>query len=98
MADQLGLNEERLKKVLKLNNVSTIVKLDPASDAGHRALLLIQIFQYLYSLSAGEEKVIKMFMNTKNRITKGIPIEQVEKEHGLVKVLECVRGISQQSL
>lgn len=59
-AYRLGLNEEGLKKVLKFNDASPIVKLDPTSEFGQQGLLLIQLFQSLSSLTNGEEAAIKI--------------------------------------
>lgn len=95
-AYRLGLNEEGLKKVLKFNDASPIVKLDPTSEFGQQGLLLIQLFQSLSSLTNGEEVAIKIFMNSKNHLTKGIPIQQIEDRVGLINVVECVESLSQQ--
>ena len=95
-ANILGLSEQRLKKVLKIYHSSTIAELDPMSEAGQRALILIRIFQCLYSLSGSEERVIKKFMLNNNNLTKGIPIEQIEQESGLIEVLEYIQSLSKQ--
>jgi hypothetical protein len=95
-AKRLGLNKETLINTIKINNASNIVELDPTSESSQRGLLLIQLFQSLYSLTDGEEAAIKIFMNSKNHLTEGIPIEQIEEEFGLIKVVECVESLTQQ--
>lgn len=97
VAKRLGLNKETLRNTIKVNNASNIIELDPTSESGQRGLLLIQLFQSLYSLTDGEEATINIFMNSKNHLTEGLPIEQIEEEFGLIKVVECVERLSQQA-
>lgn len=97
-AKRLGLNKETLRNTIKINKASNIVELDPTSESGQRGLLLIQLFQSLDSLTNGEEAAIKIFMNNKNHLTKGIPIEQIEEGAGLINVVECVESLSKQEM
>jgi hypothetical protein len=89
-AKKLELESNQLAKVLGVDH-STILQLktlDPESEQGERALILIQIFRSLYALSGGNANWIQRFMRSPNRMTGGIPIEQVQNETGLIKVFE----------
>ena len=92
-AKKLGLESNQLAKVLDVDH-ATILQLkalDPESEQGERALILIQIFRSLYALSGGNANWIQRFMKSPNRMTCGIPIEQVQDETGLMKVYEYFR-------
>lgn len=95
-AEKLGLSMNQLAQVLSvehaaINQVS--MALDPTSKPGQKALLLIQMFQSVYTLTGGDVEAIQNFMSSPNRITGGIPIEQIQKDPGLVQVLECVQAL-----
>ncbi|WP_180112854.1 MbcA/ParS/Xre antitoxin family protein [Acinetobacter sp. YH12131] len=53
----------------------------------------IRLFKALYDLSGGDQEWIQQFLNTKNRVTGGIPLKQIETAHGLVVVLQFVETI-----
>jgi hypothetical protein len=91
-AEQLGLEQAQLEQVLNLHHTE-IIELDPGSKSGQKALLLIQVFQSLYALNGGDIEWIRHFMNSQNRVTGGIPIEQIQQKAGLIKVLESVQSL-----
>jgi hypothetical protein len=91
-ADQLGLTQHQLKRVLGLNHIK-IIELDPTSKSGQKALLLIQVFQSLDALNSGDVDWIQHFMRSQNSMTKGIPIQQIQEDSGLIQVLECLQVI-----
>ncbi|WP_074382626.1 antitoxin Xre-like helix-turn-helix domain-containing protein [Acinetobacter pseudolwoffii] len=92
-AKKLGLCEDQLAKVLGVDysTIQQLTTLDPSSEPGERALILIQIFRSLYAYSGGNAEWIQRFMKSQNRMIGGIPIEQVQNEAGLIKVLEYFR-------
>lgn len=91
-AAQLGLTQYQLEQVLGQNHTTT-TELDPSLESGQKALLLIQMFQSVYALTGGDVEAIQNFMSSPNLITSGIPIEQIQKDTGLVLVLECVQAL-----
>ncbi|MCS3528620.1 MbcA/ParS/Xre antitoxin family protein [Acinetobacter johnsonii] len=92
-AENLGLTTDQLALILDIEKPSINLTLDPDSKPGKKALLLIQIFQSLDALNGGDLEWIQNFMSSPNRITGGIPIEQIQEDPGLVQVLECVQAL-----
>ena len=94
-ADQLGLRQSGLADVLgmhrtAISRMKTAQSLDPASKQGELALLLVRLARALYALTGGDAVWIRHFMHAPNRITGGIPAEQIVSIQGLVTVLRVV--------
>src|SRR5690554_6933090 len=94
-ADQLGLKQGELAAVLGIHRtaVSRLKNrpvIDPRSKQGELALLLIRLARALYALTGGDEEWMKHFMRSPNRITGGIPAEQITRIQGLMTVLQFV--------
>jgi hypothetical protein len=94
-ADQLGLRQARLADVLGMHRTAvsrmkTAQSLDPASKQGELALLLVRLARALYALTGGDIEWIRHFMHTPNRVTGGVPAEQIATIQGLVTVLRFV--------
>ena len=94
-ADQLGLKQAELAAVLGVHRtaVSRLKQnptLDPQSKQGELALLLIRVARALYSLAGGDPDRIKHFMHSPNKVTGGIPAQQVQSIQGLMQVLQFV--------
>ena len=94
-ADQLGLKQADLAAVLGVHRtaVSRLKQnptLDPQSKQGELALLLIRVARALYSLAGGDPDWIKHFMHSPNKVTGGIPAQQVQSIQGLMQVLQFV--------
>ncbi len=70
------------------------VELDPSSPSGQNAILLIKIYQSLYVLNGGDPVWMKRCMINKNHSTGGIPIDQIQEQEGLVKVLRVFQYLS----
>lgn len=95
---QLGLTQSQIAQTLgihrtafsKLKNKPT---LSPASKEGELALLVIRIARALYALTGGDEAWIKHFMHSPNKMTGGIPAEQISSIEGLMSVLRFVDGV-----
>lgn len=98
VAENLGLESVHLEMVLGMNYISISqlkqdVELEPTSKPGQKALLLINLFQSLYSLSGGDTDWMRSFMYTYNGVTGGIPNEQIQSEAGLVKVTQTLQSL-----
>ncbi len=37
---------------------------------------------------------IRLYMNSQNHLTGGIPLQQIQQENGLIKVLESLERVS----
>lgn len=97
-AEQLGLNQTELGKVLGLERsaISRIKKsqsLAPESKQGELALMLIRIARALYALTGGDEQWIQHFMHTPNNVTGGVPAQQITSIQGITQVLQFVDAI-----
>lgn len=91
-SEQLNLSQTQLAVILgisepAINKLRSECQIDPLSQQGERALSVIRLFKSLYDLSGGDRDWIQQFLNTKNRVTGGIPLKQIETAHGLVAVL-----------
>ncbi|OTG75646.1 hypothetical protein B9T33_16290 [Acinetobacter sp. ANC 5054] len=93
-AEKLGLSMDQLAQVLGADHTAIInMGVEPVSTAGQQALLLIRVFQSLYALNGGDVEAVQTFMRSPNRMTEGIPVEQIQEDHGLVRVLECIQAL-----
>ncbi|KPQ20682.1 MAG: helix-turn-helix protein, partial [Halomonas sp. HL-93] len=91
-AEQLGLSQSDLAAVLGVHRTTITqlkksLTLDPNSKQGELALLLIRLARALFTLTGGDQVWIQHFMRTPNRVTGGIPAEQVTRLEGLFAVL-----------
>ena len=85
---ELGMTQKELGNVIGKDRTSIGRGIDPLSKAGELALLFIRCYRSLYVLVGGKPDDMKHWMHTKNRHTKGIPVEQVQTVQGLNRVLE----------
>lgn len=97
-AAELGLNQADLAAVLGVHRtaVSRLKRnpsLDPGSKQGELALMLIRVARALFALTGGDEGWIRHFMRTPNKVTGGVPAEQIKSVEGLVTVLQFVDAI-----
>ena len=94
-AKQLGLTLDQLAIVINLDSVKTLnsLQLDPDSSQGELAIILIRIAISLDALTGGEAKWMQHFMKAPNKLTKGIPIEQIQTTQGLITILNVVEGL-----
>lgn len=97
-AQQLGLSQAELGAVLGLHRtgVSRLKhhgSLAPDSKQGELALLLIRLARALFALAGGDELWIRHFMHSANRLTGGVPAEQIQSIQGLFSVLRLLDGI-----
>ena len=97
-SEQLNLSQTQLAMILgiselEIHKLRSERQLDPFSQQGEKALLIIRLFKALYNLSGGDQKTIQLFLSTRNRMTGGIPLEQIGTMHGLVACLQFVELI-----
>lgn len=97
-ADQLGLKQSELAAVLGIHRtaVSRLKQqpsLHPESKTGELALLLVRVARALYALTGGDQAWIHHFMRSPNRITGGVPAQQMQSIQGLIAVLQYVDAI-----
>jgi transcriptional regulator with XRE-family HTH domain len=97
-SEQLGLKQSDIAAVLGMDRtaVSRLKQsqsLDPASKRGELALLLIRLARALYALTGGDEDWIRHFMRSTNKVTGGVPAEQITSIQGLITVLQFVDAI-----
>ena len=94
-AKQLSLTQDQLAIVLNLDSVETLnsLELDPDSSQGELAIILIRIAISLDALTGGETKWMQHFMKSPSKLTKGIPIEQIQTTEGLTTVLNVTEGL-----
>jgi len=98
LGKELNLNQKQLAAILcttelTITKLSVQLKIDSSSKQGERAVLFINLFRNLYDLGGGDLDWINHFLKSKNRLTGGIPIKQIETSDGLVSVLQLVEAI-----
>ncbi len=97
-SEQLGLKQAELAAVLGVHRtaISRLKKnpsLDPHSKQGELALFLIRLARALFALTGGDKEWMRHFMRVPNKVTGGIPAEQIGKIEGLLAVLRFVDAI-----
>ena len=97
-AEQLGLNQTELGTILGIHRtgVSRLKQtpnLAPDSKQGELALLLIRIARALFALTGGDKDWMQHFMRSPNKLTGGVPAEQMASIQGLMTVLQFVDAI-----
>lgn len=98
---QLHLNEMQLATILgissiELSQLKTHPNVDPSSQLGELAVLLISIAKSLYALTGGDADWMQHFMNTPNQLTGGIPVQQIETIEGLKLVFNSIKFVLNQ--
>jgi|LauGreDrversion4_2_1035121.scaffolds.fasta_scaffold378201_2 hypothetical protein len=95
-AARLGISQQQLENIIGRNRSSISRSgINPKSKEGELSLLLIRCYRSLHALMGGDDLNVKHFMQTKNRITQGVPKEQIYHIHGLVylvQFLDAMRG------
>ena len=96
-AQQLGLKPEQFVRILHLECVDmdlsdASLMLDPNSQSGEIAIIVIRIYRAVYSLNGGDIKWMHHFLNSPNSLTGGVPIDQMESMNGLLSVLKAVEA------
>ena len=94
-AERLGLTQDQLALILSIDSVKTLtsLELDPTSKQGEIALTLIRITTSLDALAGGDTTWMQHFMKSSNKLTNGIPVEQIQNAQGLFSVLQLLEGL-----
>ena len=97
-AEQMGLKPAELASVLgihrtAISRLKTSSSIDPASKQGEIALLFIRMARALFALTGGDKEWTQHFMRSNNKVTGGIPVEQITSIQGLIRVLQFVDAI-----
>lgn len=92
----LGINQAELGRIIGRDR-STLLRsgVDPASQSGELALILVRCYRSLYALMGGDSEHMRHWLHTHNRHTGGVPAEQLHSITGLVHVcdyLDAIRG------
>ncbi|PVZ78613.1 DUF2384 domain-containing protein [Serratia sp. S1B] len=92
VANQLNLSPAQLSDILGLDPTTitqpdALPELDPQAEAGQRAMFLVQIFKRLSAMTGGDSIWMQQFMHTRNQISNGIPIEQMNSLDGMRNIL-----------
>ncbi|MFO6422536.1 antitoxin Xre/MbcA/ParS toxin-binding domain-containing protein [Motilimonas sp. KMU-193] len=95
VGEQLALNKTELAAVIGIHRtgLSRLTSLDPKSKQGELALLLIRLARALYASTGGDKQWMRHFMQSHNKITRGVPKEQIKSIQGLMTVLRYLDGI-----
>lgn len=93
---RLGLSTTQVGQIIGRDRSSIGRKgVRPQSKSGELAMFLIRIYRSLFALVGGNESHMRHFMQSENRGTGGIPLEQIQRVSGLVSVmqyLDAMRG------
>ncbi|MBL1321339.1 MAG: DUF2384 domain-containing protein [Methylophaga sp.] len=97
-SEQLGLKQAEVAQAIGMHRTAfSRLKskpfLDPQSKEGQLALIIIRIARALFALTGGDEAWIKRFMRSQNKMTGGIPVQQIASIEGLMSVLRFVDAI-----
>ncbi len=97
-SQQAGLKQDEIATVIGvhrsgISRLKKTMSLDPASKQGELALLLIRAVRALFALSGGDPEWMRHFMRANNRMTGGVPAQQVQSIQGLVRVVQCLDAI-----
>lgn len=95
VGEQLGLKQQDLAEVIgvdrtAISRLKTSLSLDPQSKKGEIALLLIRLARALFVLTDGDTRWMRKFMHSHNKMTGGVPAEQISSIQGLMTVLRYV--------
>jgi len=94
-AKALGLTQDETGKIIGRDRSSIGRGIDPDSNSGELALLLIRCYRGLFLLLGGEYADLKHWTSTHNNHLNGKPGELMESVEGLAHVvmyLDAVRG------
>lgn len=68
--------------------------IDPASEAGQRALLLVRIFQCLTSLTGADDELRRAWMRSRNETLGGAPAALMLQPGGLMRTLAYLESMA----
>ena len=88
---KLGLSAGEVGKIVGLDRTTIVRKgIDPDTQNGKLALLLIRVYRGLYAMVGGHEADMRHWMNSRIGTLQGIPSKMVKEITGLVHVVEYI--------
>ena len=98
VTEQLNFTQTQIATILgisesAISQLKIACKIDTTSQQGEIALSIIRLFKLLDSLSGGDLDWIRHFLNSKNQVTGGVPIKQIETACGLVSIFQFIEAI-----
>lgn len=93
-ASRLGLeltDALNLSSIASLNDTSQI---DPESQTGERAILLVRLSVALTHLCGDDPAWIAHFMGSPNRAIGGVPAQQISTAEGLASVVQVAEKLA----
>jgi len=93
---EMGISTTHLGKIL--GEESSEIKhkgITPESKSGELALMLIRCYTSLHALVGSKEEIIQHWMYTYNSGTQGIPVKQISRIDGLVRVTQYLEIMCQ---
>ena len=95
---ELGLTQTEAGEIIGLHRTAVSQlkskpNLKPDSKSGELALMLIRLARSLFALTGGDKAWTHHFMSSHNKVTHGVPKEQIKTVQGLVRVLQFTDAI-----
>lgn len=88
---KLGLSAGEVGKIVGRDRTTIVRKgIDPDTQNGKLALLLVRVYRGLYAMVGGREADMRHWMNSRIGTLQGIPSEMVKEITGLVHVVEYI--------
>lgn len=93
-ATALGITLQDLPGFLDNNyQLKSHITLNPEREQGKIAIMVINIYQNLYSLVDGNYDLMLRWMNSPNSDTGGTPAEQIKSKDGSFKIMNYVESM-----
>lgn len=90
LAVVIGRSEASLSRMSKANFF-----IDPESKEGQLSLLLLRLYRSLDTLFGGNKEQSRLWLRSKNKHLRGVPIDLIQSIEGLVltvQYLDAMRG------
>lgn len=101
-ADKLGLTAPELAEALNasattVTGLRDILQIDSTSPSGERAKLLVRLSVALAQLCGDDLGWMRHFMKTPNKVTGGVPAQQISSTDGLTSILQFAESLARRS-
>lgn len=88
IAIQFDISVLQLLKILEVSDIFQIV--EGSKEAGS-AIMFINIYKKLYSVTNGDVNAMRIFIHSNNKLINEIPLEVLQTQDGLTTVFELLR-------
>lgn len=88
IAVQFDISVLQLSKILEVNDIVQILE---GSKEAESAMVLINIYKKLYSVTNGDVNTMRIFIHSNNKLINAIPLEVLQTKYGLTTVFELLR-------